>query len=119
MTAENRVSLATLGNGAAIELFNAELQKVLDNIVDENTKPLDTRMVILEVRIKPTEDRDFGQVSIVAKSKLAPLAPYGTNFFLGKHRGRGVAQEHNPKQAALFDGQDDGLKVVPVDGRPE
>ncbi len=113
------VSLATLGNGAAIELFNVELQRVLDNIVDENTKPKDTRKVILEVTIKPTEDRDFGQVSIVAKSKLAPLAPYGTNFFIGKHRGRGVAQEHNPKQAPLFDGQDDGLKVVPTEERAQ
>lgn len=42
---ENYVSLETLGGGpghgssAAIELFNAEFQRVLDNCLDENTKP--------------------------------------------------------------------------------
>jgi hypothetical protein len=119
MTAsEDLVSLANLGNGAAIELFNAELQKVLNNIVDENTRSKDTRKVILEVTIKPTEDRDFGQVSIVAKSKLALIAPYATNFLIGKQRGKGVAQERNPKQTQLFDSQDDELRVVsPINGR--
>lgn len=113
--AENVVSLSTLGNGAAVELFQAELQKVLDNIVDENTKPTAVREVTLKVKIKPSEDRDYGEVSISCVAKLAPLAPFGTNFFIGKHRGKGVAQEHNPKQAKLFE-KDEGLKAVPAGG---
>jgi hypothetical protein len=107
-----KVSLTTLGDGAAIELFQVELQKALDNIVDENTRPTAVREVILKVRIKPSGDRDYGEVSVSCVSKLAPLSPFGTNFFIGKHRGKGVALEHNPKQAILFD-KDEGLKVLP------
>lgn len=108
-----KVSLANLGGGAAIELFNEELQKVLDNIVDENTKPTAVREVALKVKIKPAEDRDYGDVHISCTSKLAPIAPYPTNFFIGKERGKGVAQEHNPKQSKLFK-PEEGPKVVPL-----
>ena len=107
------VSLSTLGGGAAVQLFQAELQKVLDNIVDENTKPDAMREVTLKVKIKPDVDRDYGQVSISCVSKLAPMAPFGTNFFIGKQRGKGVAREHNPKQAGLFE-KDAPLAAVPA-----
>ena len=107
------VNLSTLGGGAAVQLFQAELQKVLDNIVDENTKPDAVREVTLKVKIKPDVDRDYGQVSISCTSRLAPMAPFGTNFFIGKQRGKGVAQEHNPKQAKLFE-PDAGLAAVPT-----
>lgn len=110
---ENVVSLSTLGNGAAVQLFQVELQKVLDNIVDENTNPKAIREVTLKVKVKPDEDRDYGQVSISCTSKLAPMAPFGTNFFIGKRGRQGVAQEHNPKQAKLFE-SDKPLAAVPA-----
>lgn len=108
---EVKVSLVTLGNGAASELFQMELQKVLDDIVNPNTKATAVRTVNLKVRVKPSEDRDYGEVSITCTSVLAPTLQYNTNFFIGRQRGRAVAREHNPKQAKLFD--DDGLKAVP------
>lgn len=101
-----RVSLENLGSGAAVELFNLELQRVLDNIIDENTKCGVVREVTLKVRIKPDEDREWGTVEIAASSKLAPVHPYPTQIIIGKERGKGVATEHDPKQMKMFGKED-------------
>lgn len=108
MNAEQYVSLETLGGGpgkkssAAIELFNAEFQRVLDNCLDENTDPKKVREVALKVKIKPDLDRELCKVEIHASSKLAPVNPYPTQFFLGKDAGRAVAVEDDPKQRNIF-----------------
>lgn len=102
------VSLETLGGGpgkessAAIELFNVELQKALDNCLDDNTKATATREVTLKVKIKPDDDRESCKVEIHATSKLAPVHPYPTQFFLGKQHGKAVAMEDDPKQRNAF-----------------
>ena len=114
MSVDKSVSLATLGDGAAVELFNTELQRVLDNVVDENTQATVVREVTLKIKIKPQEDRDYGDVQIQCTSKLAPIAPFPTHFFIGKHKGRGVATEHNPKQMKVFDDERPGTNVVPL-----
>jgi hypothetical protein len=100
---KEHVSLENLGSGAATELFNLELQRVLENISDENTKPTAMREVTLKVKIKPGEDRDYGDVEISCVAKLAPVKPFPTNIFIGRHLGRTVATEHSPKQAKLFE----------------
>ena len=103
MSEEKHVSLETLGEGAAAELFNLELAKVLDNIQDENTKPTTIRTVTLTLKIKPEEDRSFAQAAISAVAKLAPVNPHPSIFYFGrKPNGKQVATEHNPRQAGLF-----------------
>ena len=100
---KEHVSLENLGAGAATELFDLELQRVLENISDKNTKPTALREVTLKIKIKPSEDRDYGEVEISCVAKLAPVKPFPTNIFIGRHLGRTVATEHNPKQAKLFE----------------
>ena len=112
---KEHVSLENLGSGAATELFDLELQRVLDNISDENTKPTALREVTLKIKIKPSEDRDYGEVEISCVAKLAPVKPFPTNIFIGRHLGRTVATEHNPKQAKLFE-TPDNVKVMPERG---
>jgi len=102
------VSLETLGGGApgrmsaAVELFNLEFQRVLDNCLDPNTKPTAKRSVTLTVKISPDDDRETCVVEISATSKLAAVRPYPTNIFLGKQGTRAVAIEHDPKQMNVF-----------------
>lgn len=91
------VSLATLANGAAIERFDHELQRVLENIADFNTDAKAVREVNLKVKIKPTDDRSFSVVDIIASSKIAPIKPETTSFYLDGER----ATEFNPKQEKL------------------
>lgn len=102
---EDFVSLETLGggspnglSGAAVELFNTEFQRVLDNCLDPNTKATAKREVVLKVIIKPDDDRESCSVEIQANSKLAAVRPYPTNIFLGKEGNRAVAVENDPKQ---------------------
>ena len=111
---EEGISLISLKEGAAVELFDAELQKVLDNIMDPNTKPDSVREVILKVKFKPEKDRSMGIISIEPFSRLAPQAPVATRVFLGGKNGKGVAFEHNPKQPSLPFGQQDEKSARPI-----
>lgn len=98
------VSLATLGDGAAIERFDLALQEVLDNIQDINTDPKKAREVVMKVKISPDQDRAVGKVSVEVVTKIAPVIPFGTHVFMGKNAsGRGIACEVDPKQGGIFD----------------
>jgi hypothetical protein len=102
-TAERFVSLATLNNGGAIELFDKELDAVLQNILDPNTKPEAAREIVLKVSIKPAENRRHADVSIHVSSKCAPPAESRTVFFLGSKRGHAVAAERDLNQLSFLD----------------
>ena len=103
-----KVSLNTLANGGATEIFDYELQRVLENIGDSNTPAEVARKITLEVSIKPDEDRQLGTINIVCKSKLAPVKAVGTAIHMGKQDGQMVAYENNPKQYDFdFEGEKD------------
>lgn len=95
-----RMSLATLAGGAAVEKFDAELERVLQNISDINTTGGD-RSITLAVKIKPDKERSFCRISVHVSSRLQPEEPFGTQMFLGREGGRTVAFEHNPEQLKL------------------
>lgn len=118
---EEVVSLENLGNGAAVELFNRELQRVLDNIQDPNSLETAKRSITLTVGIKPLADRGLGGVEIACKSTLAPTQSFSTRFYFGRDAAGVVrAVEHDPKQPLLpFSGQKQqeqpvGSKVTPI-----
>src|SRR6185503_3991915 len=100
---EQYVSLDTIGQGAAVELFNDELSKVLKNIQALNTKPTITRRITMPVDIKPDEDRSFGTVLIQAQSKLAPSKGVGTAIYIGMKAGSPVATERDNRQLTFDD----------------
>ena len=43
-----KVALQTLNGGAVIDLFNAEYEKLLANVNDENTKPEAARSIKID-----------------------------------------------------------------------
>ena len=67
-----KVSFSTISGGAVIERANLELEKVLENIQDPNTSAKAIREVNVKIKIKPSDDRSVGAVTIQAVSKLAP-----------------------------------------------
>lgn len=95
------VSLKTLGSGAAIERFDVELQKVLENIADPNTDPKKVREVTLKMKIFPNEERSYAVMEIHTDRKLAPMKPYETGAFMGSDGRRTRAYENDPKQQKL------------------
>jgi hypothetical protein len=101
MQNEEHVNLNNLSNGAAVEMFNRELEKVLENICDPNTSPTTAREITLKVTLKPNEDREVGIVAIASNAKLAPVKSVATMVYIGKKSGRFVATENNPRQMAF------------------
>lgn len=99
-TNEGMVSLANLARGGAIERFDDEFKRVLDNIMDLNTAD-GPRSVTLKVTLSPNEERTSAGVSIHVDSSVRGPKAVPTMIFIGKDRGESVAYEHNPEQLKL------------------
>lgn len=111
---ESVVTLSTLGHGAAVELVQAELDKVLRNITDPNTDARAKRKIVLEITLTPSDKRERAEVDVKVTSKLAGVKPASTTVYFGRQEGVLVAVESDPRQNGLFD-QKRG-NVVPLAG---
>ena len=67
----NEMTLANLGEGAAVERFQEELTKVIENILDPNTEAETKRAVVMKVTIKPDKGRVHGRVEVTCEARLA------------------------------------------------
>lgn len=102
MSEEKKVSLANILGGAAIERWDDEFDRVVENICDPNTDPKAMRSISLKVKIKPNDKRSFGIVSIECDSRICPPKAVGTEIFIGKGRdGVVIASENNLRQPEL------------------
>ena len=111
------VDLTTIGQGAAVALFDAELKKVLDNIADPNTEAEAVREITLMVRFAPGETRRSAALGIEVKSKLAGHKGTTGAVFFGIVEGKRAAVESDPTQGKLFD-KPEG-KVTPMTAKEE
>ena len=112
----NGVTLDTIGGGALSELFGAELARILANIADPNTDAKAKRAVTIQVNFKPNKDRDVANVELTCSSKLAGIMTVSTQLFMGRHNGKLIAVENDPRQSNLFD-QDRPLAAVASFGK--
>lgn len=88
MSQLKEVSLETLAGGAAVEIFQRELNVVARNIADENTDPKKSRKITLTVTLTPDEARAEVAMSVSAKSTLASVKPAKKTIHLGKMNGK-------------------------------
>lgn len=104
MSGDDCITLSSIGNGAAFELFQERLTEVLENIQDPNTDPDASRKIVLEFTFKMRDgSREMGGVTIKAKTSLAGTKPVGAVVYVGRKDGRVVADEHDPRQFGMFD----------------
>jgi hypothetical protein len=106
------VTLDTIAGGALTELFQAELSRILSNITDPNTDTTTKRVMTIQVKFKPNRDRDVADVDLTCSSKLAGIMTVSTQLFMGKHQGRLIAVESDPRQTNLFDQERRPLAAV-------
>lgn len=66
-----RSSILQMAKGAIQERVDYEVTRVIDNILDVNTKPTEKRKVVLTIEMKPDEARQVITLSASAKSTLA------------------------------------------------
>ena len=63
--------LHTMAMGRADEVFTRELQRVIENVLDQNTDPEAKRTITVEFTFKSDHTRAGMDVKVAAKSKLA------------------------------------------------
>lgn len=112
MADEKIVTLENLGGGAASELFQHELGRVIQNILDPNSPAKAKRTITLKVSITPDDKRELGDVRITCEAKIPSGSGASTHVYFGRSLGRGVAVENDPKQSSLFDQGPPGPRAV-------
>jgi len=96
------VTLENLGGGVLAEKFDVSWQRVMDNLMDPNTKQSVNREINIKIKIKPSEEREICNLEIECTEKLAPDYGYGTMVFIDKDiKGKHEAFENNPRQPQL------------------
>lgn len=68
--------------GAILERVDYEMGKVIDNILDLNTKPTGKRKITVTLELIPSADRKTITVQTTAKSSLVPTDPVTTSLFI-------------------------------------
>ena len=111
-TGEEVMDLVNLSEGMAVELFNIELQKVINNMADVNSPAKARRSITLKVTFVPDETRKVSDVMIDCDSKLAAHRGVKTQVALGMHNGKHIAVEGNLSQGKLFDKEPSKPRVV-------
>ncbi|ULQ59215.1 hypothetical protein K7I13_12030 [Brucepastera parasyntrophica] len=92
-----QITLSDFQKGAIPELFENELQKVLENIADINTKPKATRKIKIELSITPDKTRKTAETKLSVTSTLAPGVPSESFLFFDTDaEGKTCALEDDP-----------------------
>lgn len=113
------LSLESLGSGGAMELFNLEVRRALENILDRNTDHRVVRRIAVELHIKPLDDkREQAAILIHVHSKLAAPKGLQSNVFLGYKDGQAVAVQYDPKQSDMFRDTEGVLPINRAAGAP-
>ena len=99
------LSLYNVCRGAADEIFQREVNLVIDNIIDNNTDPEQKRSITMEFDFVPMKDRSGAAVSLKVKSKLAGVEPVEGTMFLTRRSGEIVAVPYDPNQGDLFNAE--------------
>lgn len=95
---ENMINLEKFAGGALTEKMNVALKEVLENIADPNTDYKLKRKLTLELTFESGEDRELAEVTILAKTKLAPNKPIATKLVIGTDGKGGVLASEYKKQ---------------------
>lgn len=111
-TSEELVSLTNLGNGAAVEKFDLELERVLHDLDDINKDPNAERTITLVVKFKPTGTQGIVETIIHCDPKMGKRKAFTTHLMIG-HNGRRMEAREMFKQRPL-EFKDADNKVVSI-----
>ena len=83
---EQRNSIMQMAKGAFQERVDYEMTRVIDNILDPNTKATANRKITLTIELTPDDERENIVVAVQAKSTLAATNPVMTALFIAHTR---------------------------------
>lgn len=97
------INIGNIADGAVIEAFQIELDRIVRNIVDPNTAATKKRSILLQIDFHPKDDRTQLGVEFNCTAKLAPMAPSTSRVFIGKDTdGNPVTLADDPRQMNIF-----------------
>ena len=112
MSENEKMSLVNIKDGAAIELFDNALEKVIENIHDINTT-VDAREITLKITVKPLdENRNVIVYGVKCSSKLSGQEALKGVADITIEKGRLIAvcrkerQERLPLNVTAMKGKD-------------
>jgi len=98
-----KLNLDNICNGAAKELFERELEKVMENIDDPNIPAQKERKINLEFSFKPTEGKEYLGIEMRCNSKLVSVASVPWGAHLSCDNGKLGAFCSKQTQPTMFD----------------
>lgn len=75
-------SILEMSRGAILERVDYEMGKVIDNVLDINTKPDAKRKLTITLELTPSADRQQITVKTTAKTTLTPTDPVTTALYI-------------------------------------
>ena len=112
----NAKSILEMAHGAIMERTDYEMKKVLDNILDPNTKAAKKRTLTVTLELLPDDDRRQIQVKATSKSKLEPTNAVSTALYItgDGDTGEATAVEMVPQVPGqtAFDGSEQEQPTV-------
>ena len=94
----DRKSIVDMAHGAFKERAYYEMARILENILDPNTKAEKKRTLTIQMVFVPDADRQTVQVEVTAKSKLEPTSAVKTSLYItGDQDGQATAIEMVPQ----------------------
>lgn len=102
-------TILNLAAGAVPERVHEAFRKVMDNILDPNTKATAKRAITITYTFSPDEDRADIRIGIEVKEKTAPLKSVSTGLYMITDTdGAPIALEQMPIPAGqlTFDGDE-------------
>ncbi len=113
---DTRKSIMEMGRGSFMERVDYEMDKVIDNILDVNTKATAKRKVTVTLEFTPDDKRTNVGVSVTAKSTLAATNPVKTNLYIAGEKANGSIQvvEMVPNIPGQLSMEDDEQEAAPI-----
>jgi len=80
---QSSINLETLAGGAFAEKINEALGQVAENIQDQNTEATANRGITVNIKFKPSKNRQMVSTSISVQTKLAAAEAIDTQIVMG------------------------------------
>ena len=109
----NEINIIEAASGAIRERIDYELQKVIENINDVNTKAGAKRKITVTLELLPDEERQHIVMQTVVKSSLQPTHPIKSSLYL-TDKGLVEMTAHTPGQYSLDGEIEDKPNIIPI-----
>lgn len=92
MNQDAKKSILEMARGGFMERVDYEMPKIIDNIMDPNTKATAKRKITITMEFVPDDDRTSIATNFSTKMALAPTNPIRTTLYISGEDSTGEVQ---------------------------